>query len=220
MLDSKGNLYGTGYGNVTAQTCPWDDACLWEIPAGGVLTNLYDSPFVGDTEATSNIIMDQNGSLFAGFAFEDISGGGYVLEYPSGDELGEQDLPAGITSLRQDATGDIYGSAYGNQGGGDNLGIVFKLTVAGVFSTLYNFCSIPTCPDGSNPGNLTLDSKKNIFGTNTVGVFELTAAGVESTIYSGTVGTGLVMDKSGNLYGTTFSGGSKKLGSVFKLTKN
>ena len=35
MLDSKGNLYGTG------QYCFAADPCLWEIPAGSVWTDLY-----------------------------------------------------------------------------------------------------------------------------------------------------------------------------------
>jgi uncharacterized repeat protein (TIGR03803 family) len=214
-LDSAGNLYGT------ANECPDGTFCLFEIPEGGDWTDLFDPCCVGVTMPTSNVLVDRTGSLYAGFGFEDISGGGFVFQYPSQDEFGSQDLPDEITTLRQDAAGNIYGSAWGNLGGcADvcNPGMLFKVTTSGVFSILYNFCSLPNCADGINPGNLTLDSKGNIFGTNSVGVFKFTPTGVESLIFKGTVGAGLVMDRSGNLYGTIQNGGSKHLGSVYKLT--
>jgi uncharacterized repeat protein (TIGR03803 family) len=211
-LDSNGNLYGTG------QDCTLYLPCIWEIPSSGKWTDLYDGCCVGVMNATSNLVADKTGSLYVGLGFDDIAGGGYVLQYPSGNEYGANTLPNGIDSLRQDSAGNIYGSAFGNSGGADNLGLVLKLTSTGTLSTLYNFCSLPNCADGSNPGNLTLDSKGDVFGTNTAGVFKLTSAEVESTIYTGSVGVGLVMDKSENLYGTTDQG-ANGLGSVYKLAK-
>jgi uncharacterized repeat protein (TIGR03803 family) len=53
------------------------------------------------------------------------------------------------------------------------------------------------------------------------GVFKLIPGGGERLIYnSGSVfmGPGLVMDKAGSLYGTTLTGGTAGLGSVYKLT--
>jgi len=93
--------------------------------------------------------------------------------------------------------------------------------------------------DGSTPtGNLIVDAAGNFYGvtilggTNNTGtVFELSPDGkggwTESVLYSfGPQGSGdgdqpqasLVMDKSGNLYGTTISGGSNDLGTVFQLS--
>jgi hypothetical protein len=76
------------------------------------------------------------------------------------------------------------------------------------------------------------DSAGNIFGTtagtgrqpNQYGlIYELTAAGVEKTLHYATgpagVGSVLVMDKAGNLYGTTWDGGPAHNGNVYKLTK-
>jgi len=140
------------------------------------------------------------------------------------DEYGNNSLPNGIDSLRQDSAGDIYGSAYGNLGGCDETcdpGLLFKLTTTGVFATLYNFCSLANCADGINPGNLTLDSKGNIFGENSVGVFKFSSSGMESTIYSSVsiaYGPGLIIDTTGNLYGATVEGGDG-VGNIWKLTK-
>ena len=93
--------------------------------------------------------------------------------------------------------------------------------------------------DGSTPtGNLIVDAAGNLYGvtilggTNNTGtVFELSPDGkggwTESVLYSfGPQGSGdgdqpqasLVMDKSGNLYGTTISGGSNDFGTVFRLS--
>jgi uncharacterized repeat protein (TIGR03803 family) len=66
-----------------------------------------------------------------------------------------------------------------------------------------------------------LDSKGNIFGVLSFGVFKLAPGRGENLLYnSGSVfmGPGLVMDKSGNLYGTTLTGGTAGLGSVYRLT--
>jgi uncharacterized repeat protein (TIGR03803 family) len=55
--------------------------------------------------------------------------------------------------MAQGRDGDLYGTSH--QGGGGNLGTVFKLTPSGTISILHNF----TGPDGSHPyGGLTLDS--------------------------------------------------------------
>jgi uncharacterized repeat protein (TIGR03803 family) len=110
---------------------------------------------------------------------------------------------------------------------------------AGTETVLYNFCSLANCADGSGPylGNLIFDSAGNLYGTtenggtNNVGVvFELTptaGGGWKETVLhnfssSGKDGYkpygGLVFDKSGNLYGTTTTGGVHFDGVVYELT--
>ena len=92
--------------------------------------------------------------------------------------------------------------------------------------------------DGSFPyGGLVADAVGNLYGTTTMGgafyegtVFELqpkpSGGWAEKVIYSfnsnGIDGTqpysSLVFDKAGNLYGTTYGGGTYGVGTVFKLT--
>jgi hypothetical protein len=127
----------------------------------------------------------------------------------------------------------LYGATFA--GGATSVGDVFEFTTGGVYSELYSFCRLPNCPDGAFPtGWLTLDSSGNLFGlTLGLGVegdsdsgavaFMLTPSGKESVLYSFRCNDygGLVMDKSGNLYGTEEQRScSRSYGTVFKLTKN
>jgi uncharacterized repeat protein (TIGR03803 family) len=92
-------------------------------------------------------------------------------------------------------------------------------------------------PDGNYPGNgdLVWDQDGNIYGTTLQGgangrgtVFELTYSGnswTERVIYSFSGApdgflpdSGLFIDKNGNLFGTTISGGADNLGTVYELT--
>jgi uncharacterized repeat protein (TIGR03803 family) len=87
--------------------------------------------------------------------------------------------------------------------------------------------------DGANPSaGLIQDSSGNLYGTTYKGgtagfgaVFKITSAGSESVLYSFAGGTdganplaGLIQDSTGNLYGTTYGGGTTSVGTVFKLT--
>jgi uncharacterized repeat protein (TIGR03803 family) len=100
---------------------------------------------------------------------------------------------------------------------------------------LYAFQGGPN--DGANPfGRPILDKAGNIYGTTLAGgatywagsVYQLTPSSsgwTETMVYSfGGTGdgaqpeAGLVMDKTGNLYGTTVSGGGSNDGTVFELT--
>lgn len=75
--------------------------------------------------------------------------------------------------LTQDSAGNLYGvSAYG---GSLNKGTVFKISTAGVVSTLYTFTGALT--DGQNPsGRVFLDASGNIYGHTSAGIFRLSSA--------------------------------------------
>ena len=78
---------------------------------------------------------------------------------------------------------------------------------------------------------LILDSTGNLYGTANSGgsanagvVFKLDTAGHETVLYSFTGGAdganpngGVIRDSAGNLYGTTYNGGTSGAGVVFKL---
>ena len=132
--------------------------------------------------------------------------------------------------LVMDASGNLYGTTA--IGGTDHFGTVFKITPSGVESVLHSF-GTGNVHDGKYPnGGMVMDASGNLYGTTVFGgtankgtVFKITPSGVESVLHSfGTVhGTvfphgGMVMDASGNLYGTTVFGGTNNLGTVFKIT--
>jgi uncharacterized repeat protein (TIGR03803 family) len=105
-------------------------------------------------------------------------------------------------------------------------------------SVLYSFVG---SPDGEQPESaLVSDASRNLYGTTQYGgangsgsVFELSPNGnggyTESVLYSFCSAADctdgsypayapLVLDSSGNLYGTTYSGGGHGLGTVFMLS--
>jgi uncharacterized repeat protein (TIGR03803 family) len=134
--------------------------------------------------------------------------------------------------------GNLYGTT--SSGGAHGNGTVFKITPSGKFISIYNFAG---GGDGAYPmSSVIRDSAGNIYGTTQSGgpadnlggvVFKITSSGHESVLHAFTGGADggnpegdLIRDSSGNLYGTTRSGGDKKCkydsfavgcGVVFKL---
>ena len=101
---------------------------------------------------------------------------------------------------------------------------------AQTFSVVHNFTG---GSDGGGPLNgFTTDGAGNLYGTTSTGgtfnygvVYKLTTAGVQSVLHNFAGGTDganpdgfLVRDKTGNLYGTTTTGGASGAGTVFKVT--
>ena len=143
-------------------------------------------------------------------------------------------------------TFDIFGNLYGTTGGGGpaGTGTAFRLSGAGhqILTTLTSFDG----SDGANPfSGLTLYAAGsphypglpyfagNLFGTTDAGgatgdgtVFELSGSDHKTftTLLSFTGANGsrpdtrLVADATGNLYGTTTSGGPGRFGTVFELS--
>jgi uncharacterized repeat protein (TIGR03803 family) len=145
--------------------------------------------------------------------------------------------------LIQDAAGNLYGTTY--YGGANNGGTLFKVDSSGHETVLKIFCSFGSnCVDGTDPqAGLIQDAAGNLYGTTlnggssyyTVGpgaVFKLNNAGYtvlysfcpESSCSDGANPyAGLIQDSAGNLYGTTFGGGTGVAiqccggGTVFKV---
>jgi uncharacterized repeat protein (TIGR03803 family) len=227
VLNPAGDIFWLNCGYGGGPTCD-NNTSLNEI-SNGQNSVLYFFTSTG-FYASGNYVMDKAGNIYgteAGdggqtswglvYQWSPVSGFSVLHTFNGTDG-------SNPNALRQDASGNLYGTTGGGGtiGGVYSYGTVFKISSSGSFSTLYNFCSKTNCADGSYPlGALTLDSKGNIFGVLISGVFKLTSGGVEGMIHrSGSVfmGPGLVMDKASNLYGTTLNGGSAGLGSVYRLT--
>jgi uncharacterized repeat protein (TIGR03803 family) len=132
--------------------------------------------------------------------------------------------------LVQGTDGNLYGTT--SAGGAHSQGTVFKITPSGNLTTLYSFCALSNCTDGSAPyAGLMLGTDGNFYGTTESGgtggegtVFKITPRGTLTTLHSFNSHDGanpyatLVQGTDGNFYGTTESGGAHLLGTVFKMT--
>lgn len=123
----------------------------------------------------------------------------------------------------QASNGNFYGTT--ENGGAHNVGTVFEITPGGKLTTLYSFCSLANCADGSYPlAGLVLASDGMLYGSTEGGgannsgtVFSITLTGSLNTLYSFCSQSGcadgespagtLVQASDGNLYGTTAEGG-------------
>lgn len=150
-------------------------------------------------------------------------------------------------SLVQGSDGNFYGTTLAGGTNSSDLcpwgpacGTVFKIAPDGRLTTLYSFCSQPSCTDGANPwAELAPGRDGNFYGTTNNGgptsncsgcgtVFKITLAGVLTTLYNfcsqpnctdGEAPEGaLVQGSDGSFYGTTYYGGTYGYGTVFKIS--
>ena len=138
------------------------------------------------------------------------------------------------TELVMDSAGNLYGTSV--QGGTYGGGTVFQVTPAGVHTVLYDFTG---GADGGEPyKGVTLDAQGDLYGTAVTGgggsceggcgvAFKLSNSGgvwtqtVIHTFTGGNDGSGpgspVAIDKQGNVYGTTPTGGANGMGVVYQL---
>jgi len=222
VFDNAGNLYGTtvrgglnGYGTVF-ELSPSTDGGWTESILYNFCSQYSDYQCFDGAYPEAGLVIDSAGNLYGTSS----QGGGICPRGTLGcGEVFELSPPAQL--------GDDW-----------------------TYSALYKFCSVQqngTCLDGAVPySKLTFDAEGNLYGTATNGgstynaggvVFELSpsqGAWVESVLYNFcSVGegehcldgydpvAGVSFDNSGDIYGTTYYGGSSKYigdGVVYKLT--
>ena len=200
-IDASGNLYGTASAGGPNDGGIDGAGLVWEITKAGAYKDLHD--FGGN-------VSNANGS----------QGPDGYMPY------------AGVTL---DSNGNIYGTA--SRSGPFGGGCVWEITKFGDYIDLHDFASTVTNangtqgPDGSLPySTVVIDSNGNRFGTAVAGgangsgmIWELSSSGTYSDLHdfgglvtnaTGSQGAdgknpyaGVVLDNSGNLYGTTSFGG-------------
>lgn len=195
----------------------------------------------------AGLIADQAGNLYGTTVGGGANGFGTVFRLaPDGTETVLYSFAAGgdgaypHARLIMDGSGNFYGTTSGGGAGGcggSGCGTVFKLAPDGTETVLYVFGG---GSDGGNPNAVIMDKSGNLYGTTELGggtgcygsgcgtVFRLVPDGTETVLYAFTGGTdggtplaGLVMDDSGNLFGTTEYGGSEGIvpaGTIFEVT--
>ena len=246
VFDQAGNIYGTtssggAYGGGTAYELTSSGSGWTE----SLLHNFGVTDLDGFTPYRSVMIFDQAGNLYGTTYFGGAHNAGSVFQLtPSGSGWIEtviysfqngSDGSLPYSGLIIDQSGNLYGATTdGGTGGG---GTVFELSPSGggwTFSVLYSL----TGPSGCSCGPawaLVMDAAGNLYDT-TQGdgayklgnVFKLTNTGgswTYTSLYDFTGGndgwfpiSGVTLDTSGNLYGTTYYGGTDNSGVLWEIT--
>jgi len=208
----------------------WPESTLVEDTAG----NLYGTTYEGGADVQGTVFMI------------DTAGKETILHSFAGPPEGGGDGASPYHGVVRDAAGNLYGVTFA--GGEWGAGAVYEVDSSGSEALLYSFSG---GSDGAQPDSiLLLDAQGNLYGTTQNGgndqcggtgcgvVFELSPQSgggwAEKVLYDfcsqtgcadgeGPIAGPLVMDASGNLYGTTYFGGAYRncngdgCGVVFKL---
>jgi uncharacterized repeat protein (TIGR03803 family) len=199
-------------------------------PIGGVVFDAAGKNLYGTTS--------QGGASNQGTVFELSESGGTWKETVLHEfsDVGGDDGYYPYAALVFDAGGNLYGTTV--YGGKFGVGTVFQLKPSGSKWTYHLIRVFPGGAGGDYPyGGLVVDKTNGyLYGTAyqggliwNVGVVyqmrEISGVWISNIIYTilgDTLGanpeSSLATDTAGNLYGTTYYGGSYNLGSVFKLT--
>lgn len=237
---TDGNFYGTTrWVGPPVRGAGSGNGAVFKITPAGNATILHlfaDSPD-GANPNYVRLIQISDGNLYGTTLNGGANGRGAVFKLtPEGTVTivysfaGGPDGDHPIGGLLQGSDSNFYGMTLNYAENSE--GMVFKLTPEGIATRLHTFNGAPG--DGSFPqGGLIQDLDGNFYGTTRNGgqqnhgtVFKLTPAGVVTILHSFTGSQGgdgepnanLIQGSDGNFYGTTFSGGSRGYGSVFKVT--
>jgi len=234
-LVKRSNFYGT-----TVNGGAYGAGTVYRVTAKGKETVFYSfgSQSGDGLNPYAGLVKDKTGNLYgttfwggaygAGTVYRVTAKGKETVLHSFQSQSGDGYYP--YAGLVMDKTGNLYGTTYG--GGAYGEGTVYKVAPAGTETVLYSFGS--QAGDGANPfAGLIMDKKGNLYGTTDWGgtygagtVYKVTPAGTETILYSFGSQSGdganpqacLVMDKTGNLYGTTYGGGAYGSGTVYKVT--
>ncbi len=243
VLDQAGNIYGTTfYGGINAQ------GVVFELtPSGSGWTETPIYTFTGADDGAnpySGLIFDSAGNLYGTTNVAGANGYGTVFQLThSGSGWAENTLyafhPASsggspYGGLAFDTSGNLYGGT--SSGGTGSGGTIYELTTSGdgyTFSLLYSLSGSQYQPGPYD--SLTLDAAGNLYGTTQKdgahgmgSVFKLTRSGggwLYTSLHDFTGGSdganpvgGVILDASGNLYGTAKAGGASGNGVVWEIT--
>jgi uncharacterized repeat protein (TIGR03803 family) len=257
-MDSSGNLFGTtlsggahGLGAVyrlsPASGGRWKETIIYSFkggPGDGASPhatllqdgsgNLYSTTIQGGLKSKNCTSTAPSTGCGVVFQLTPNSNGTWsesILHFFTGGEDGGNPYGA----LVQDSNGSFYSTT--SVGGSKNDGVAYKLSLSGSSwseTVLHDFTGNP---DGTTPyAGLTFDTAGNLYGTTYGGgssgwgiVYELSLSGSswsEKILHSfagraagdgAQTFSGVVLDGSGNVFGSTIGGGISGYGTVFEL---
>jgi len=234
VLGPDGNFYGAAQSS----------SAVFRMTPDGTLTTLHTFDGTDGFAGFSALTLGPDGSFYGtaqaggpnpyapGTIYKITSAGTFTLLYTFSGPDGQG--PVGGLTLGPD--GNFYGIT---EYGGTTTwgGTIFRITPAGVLTTLYDLNGMVEQPAEQFSPNaaLVLGPDGNLYGTTAYGgtcslsylgcgaIFRISPAGDFATVYSfsGNDGrlpiTGLTLGSDGNFYGTTYYGGTKDSGTLFRL---
>jgi uncharacterized repeat protein (TIGR03803 family) len=205
-----GNFYGVG-----AEGGYNDGGSVFKVSPAGTVTGLYifcvpKRNFCPDGRTPNGLVLASDGNFYGTTQYGGATGGGSIFQvslagivttnfynvFGTGGYIPEGELIQG-------SDGALYGTtAYG---GSHNAGTVFKITLSGVFTTLYSFCSkSPNCADGSRPIAGLVEASNGLFyGTTNGGGGGASCANLNSYLQG--CGTIFRINSTGSSFTTLYS---------------
>ncbi|MGO8797083.1 MAG: choice-of-anchor tandem repeat GloVer-containing protein [Candidatus Sulfotelmatobacter sp.] len=248
---ANGNFYG-----VTVKGGAYNGGTMYEITPDGVLTTLHSFDSVVDGANPIGTLLQSNGYFYGvtqpystgtdqqGTVYKISASGTVTTLYYFCSQINCADGTYPVGGLIQASDGNLYGET--NEGGNNSTclqtqsygcGTIYRITPAGVLTTLHSFAGYPD--DGNEPsGGLLQASDGNLYGvtagggTNNAGTaFKITFDGTLTTLYSFCAQemrgeclggrspyAGFVQGTDGNLYSAAYAGGTYDYGTVYKMT--
>jgi len=242
LLGGKNGSYlgTTFWGGNTG--CDGGGTCgtIFKLAASGHVSETYNFTNALGANPAAGLIADKAGNLYGvtldggannlGTVFKLATDGTATVLHSFAGSPGDGAGPE--ATLIMDAKGNLYGTtgSGGQAGCSGGCGVVFKITKGGTETVLHTFTG---GSDGGYPqfAGVVRDATGNLYGTTQLGgahgngvVFKLSPHGTETVLHAFTGGSdggepfaGPIADASGNLYGTTWSGGAGNAGVVFKV---
>lgn len=239
VLASNGDFYGVTKSGGVNNNCYGTCGSVFKMTANGKLTTLYSFCSVFQNGICTDgalpvnaLVQGSDGNLYGTTSVGGTDGvnAGYGTIFKiteTGTLTTLYSFPAytqSSSALIQGADGNFYGTTYaGGSGTYGAYGTFFTVTPSGALTTLYSFCTLNHCADGSGPANIYLATDGNFYGITWYGgvnnnqgtIFQITPSGALTTIHNfdGTDGSGpggggtLMQDTNGTLYGTMLEGG-------------
>jgi uncharacterized repeat protein (TIGR03803 family) len=228
-LADDGYLYGATQSGGTSNL-----GTIFKISTAGDLTVLHS--FTGSDGSTplSPPIQGTSGNFYGGTSDGGSNGNGTIYSMTRAGQVTsifsfDQSNGSGpLAALVQGTDGAFYGTTYG--GGTSDQGTIFRITAEGEFTNWYMFDGT----HGDAPSTqLVQGTDGSFYGTTDMGgshnqgaIFNITTAGEISLLYSFSAVSergydpegGLVLDGSGNLYGTAYMGADNNSGSIYRFS--
>jgi uncharacterized repeat protein (TIGR03803 family) len=247
ILDATGVYYGNTSGGGGSTNCSLGCGTVYKVVDGEESVIYSFNGGTDGSYPVRGLHLDADGNLYGatggggdydlGTVFKVTPGGSKTTLHSFAGGIDDGEGPNG--DLIADADGTLYGTTVsggvGNCDGG--CGTVFKLTPEGEESVLYMFTGGPGL-EGANPAaGLIMGPDGNFYGTTYGGgrktncgpdgcgtIFKLSPDGHVTVIHAFEGGTSaghptdrLFLDADGNFYGTTYNGGVRNQGCVFKV---